>query len=109
MAIKSVTIPIGAVGAGANSGRIAGATPDDSVAREVVGVKSSLTAKGMTFTFDINTAPQLAVDAAVLGQFTTGVPVDYVVPPNIQLSFSLLNTTGGALAAGDFVTVFYKV
>jgi hypothetical protein len=109
VAIKSVNAAIGAVGAGTTSARIAMSTPDDADNREVVAIKSSLTTKGMTFTFDINGAPQIVVDAAILSQFTTDLPIDYVVPPSIQIGFTLQNTTGGALAAGDFVTVFYKV
>jgi hypothetical protein len=109
MAVKSVTAAIGAVAAGTTSARIALPTPDDQQAREVVAIKSSLTTKGMTFTFDINGAPQIVVDAAVMGQFSEAPPVDYVVPVNIQIGFTLQNTTGGGLVAGDFVSVFYKV
>lgn len=109
MAVKSVTVAIPAVGAGANSGRTTVATPDDAVAREVIGVKSSLTTKGMTITFDNSGTPQAVIDAAILSQLTAFFPVDYQIPQNIQLSFSLANTTGGPLAAGDFITFLYKV
>lgn len=109
MARRSVTFAIPAVGAGANSGRQVIPTPDDAVVRHVVGVKSSLTTKGMEFTFDVNTAPQAVVDAAVLGQFTAPFEVAYDVPTNVQVSFSLANTTAAPLVVGDFVTVVYEV
>lgn len=109
MATKVVTAAIPATGAGATSARVAIATPDDQVTRNVVGIKSSLTTKGMEFTFDINGAPQVVVDAAVLAQFTKLLDVDYNVPTNIQIGFTLFNSTGGALVAGDFITVVYKV
>lgn len=109
MARKSVTTAIGAVGAGATTARIVMASPDDAVLRHVVAVKSSLTTKGMEFTFDINTAPQVVIDAAILAQFTYPFQVAYDVPTNVQISFTLFNSTGGALAAGDFVTVVYEV
>lgn len=106
---RSVTLAIPAVAAGANSGRQVIPTPDDAVVRHVVGVKSSNTTKGMIFTFDLNTAPQAVIDASIMGQFNRPFQVAYDVPTNIQMSFSVQNTTGGALAAGDFVTVVYEV
>lgn len=109
MAQKVVTLAIPAVAAGANSGRQVIPTPDDSVIRHVAGVKASVTTEGMEFTFDINSAPQVVVDAAVLGQLTHPLDVAYDVPTNVQLSFSVQNTTGAGLAAGHFVTVIYTV
>lgn len=109
MATKYVTIALGAVGAGVNSGRITVGTPDDQTQRRVTGVKASVTTKGMQVILDINSAPQANIDAAILGQLTIFAPTDYVIPPNIQLSAALNNTTGGALAAGDFVTLRYEV
>lgn len=109
MAQKSVTASIPATGAGTNSGRQLIATPDDSQIRHVIGVKASVTTKGMEFTFDSNSVPEVVVDAAILAQFTHLFGCAYDVNPNVQLSFSLQNTTGGALAAGDFVTIVYTV
>lgn len=106
---RSATLAIPAVGATTQGPRTAIATPDDAKTRHVVGVKASLVTKGMEFTFDINTAPQVVVDAAVLGQLTNVMLVAYDVPVNVQLSFSVNNTTGAALVAGDFVTIVYEV
>lgn len=109
MATKYVTIPIGAVGAGVQSARTEVSTPDDSVARRVTGVKASVTTKGMQVVLDANTAVQATIDAAILGQLTSFAEVDYQVGQNIKLSSQLNNTTGGALATGDFVTLRYSV
>lgn len=105
---RVVTVPIPPVNAGVTLSRQTIATQDDAITRNVVGVKSSCTTKGIEFTFDINTAPQVIVDAFVLGQFTAPFEVAYSVPVNVQISFSVQNTTGANLVAGDFVTVVYE-
>lgn len=109
MARKAVTLAIPATGANANSGRTVMPTPDDAVIRHVVGVSATLATKGMEFTFDLNSAPQVVIDALTLSRYTVPLPVAYDVPTNVQISFSLQNTTGGGLVAGDFVTVVYEV
>lgn len=109
MATKYVTIAVGAVGAGVQSARTEVATPDDSQQRRVTGVKASVTTKGMQIVLDNNTAVQATIDAATLGQLTQFADVDYTVGNNIKLSAQLNNTTGGALAAGDFITLRYAV
>lgn len=109
MTRKSVTAAIPATGAGVTSPRTVIATPDDSVIRTVRAVKSSLTTKGMRLHFDSNSQDQVVVDAAILAQYANTFDVSYQVGVNIQLSFSVENTTGGALNAGDFVTMVYEV
>lgn len=109
MVRRVVTAPIPATGAGVTGVRTAIATPDDAQIRHVVGVKASVTTKGITLNFDVNGAPQVTVDAAVLGQLTHALQVAYDVGQNVQISFNVINTTGGALNAGDFVTVIYEV
>ena len=108
MARKAVTASIPATGAGVTSARVTIATPDDSVVRTVVAVKASLTTKGMKLHFDANSQDQVVVDCATLAQYTNNFSVEYQIPQNVQLSFSLENTTGGALVAGDFVTMVYE-
>lgn len=109
MARKVVTAAIPATGAGASSARTVIATPDDSVVRTVRGVKASLTTKGMKLHLDNNSQDQVVVDCATLAQLTDPLDVNYQVAVNVQVSFSLENTTGGNLAAGDFVSLVYEV
>lgn len=109
MAVLFVTAPIGAVGAGADSGRITIATPFDSQQRRVTGVKCSNTAKARNVIVDSNGAPQVTVDLGILGQLSQFLECDFIVPTNIQFSFTVKDTGAGALAAGDFVTLRYEV
>lgn len=110
MATKYITIPIAAVAANTQGARLVIATVgDDNKVKRVTGVKCSNTTKGMTLQLDNNSVFQVIIDLAVLGQLTSFMDVDYSVDANIQISYSILNTTGGALAAGDFLTIRYAV
>lgn len=109
MARKAVTAAIPATNAGVTSARTTIATPDDQGPRTVRGVKSSLTTKGMKLHFDNNSQDAVVVDCATLAQLTNPMDVNYQIAQNVQISFSVENTTGGALAAGDFVTILYEV
>lgn len=108
MAILYVNAAIGAVGAGAETGRIEIGTPFDAGTRTVTGVKCSSTTKGRSVVLDSNGAPQVTVDLGILGQVTEFLPCSFVVPSNIKLSFNVKDTGAGALAAGDFVTLRYE-
>jgi hypothetical protein len=103
-----VTAAIGAVSAGADSGRIAMPTPFDAGQRRVTGVQCSNTTKGRTIVLDANGAPMVTIDLGTLGRMTSFVPCDFVVPSNIQLSFLVKDNGAGALVAGDFVTLRYS-
>lgn len=109
MGILYVNAAIGAVSAGADSGRIEIGTPFDAGMRTVTGVKCSNTTKGRAVVLDSNGAPQATVDLGVLGQITGFLDCEFQVPSNIKLSFTVKDTGAGALAAGDFVTLRYKV
>jgi hypothetical protein len=110
MATKFITIAIPAVGAGVQGPRVVVPTVgDDNKVKKVTGVKCSNTTKGMTLQLDSNSVNMEIIDLAVLGQLTRFAETDYSVDANIQLSFSINNTTGGALAAGDFLTLRYVV
>lgn len=63
----------------------------------------------MTLTTDISGVVQFAMDAATLNTMAYDPGVNYTVPVNVKLSFSVNNQTGGALAAGDFITIGYDV
>lgn len=110
MATKYVTGAIGAVGANTQQGPQALPTVgDDAKVRRVTGMKASLSTKGMTIQALNNGVFQAQIDAAILNQVLEFAPVDFTVAANIALAFSVFNQTGGALAAGDFVTLRYEV
>lgn len=109
MATLFVNSAIGAVGAGSDSGRIEIGTPVDALQRTVTGVKCSNTTKGRSVILDANGAPQVTVDLGVLGQVTDFLDCEFVVPANIKLSFLVKDNGAGALVAGDFVTLRYRV
>lgn len=109
MATLYVTAPIGAVGAGSDSGRVEIGTPFDSGQRRVTGVKCTNVTKGRNVILDSNGSPQVTVDLGALGQLTSFLECDFVVPTSIKLSFTVKDTGAGALAAGDFVTLRYAV
>lgn len=108
MARKSVTAAIPATNAGVTSPRTVVTTTDDQGPRTVRGVKASLTTKGMKLHLDNNSQDAVVVDCATLAQLTNPLDVSYQVAQNVQISFSLENTTGAPLAAGDFVTIIYE-
>ena len=109
MTRKVVNLAIPATVAGATSARTVIPTPDDSVPRTVIGVKASVTTKGIRLHFDNNSQDAVVAEASTLAQLTAPMVCSYVVAINVQISFTVENTTGGNLAAGDFVTVVYEV
>lgn len=110
MAVKYITVPLAPVGANTQGGRTAVATVgDDNVAKRVTGVKCSNTTKGLTLQLDNNSVYQEVIDLAVLGQLTKFLDVDYTVPGNVQISYSVMNNNGAALVAGDYLTIRYVV
>lgn len=110
MAIKYVTAPLPATGAGVTSPVVnVGTFGDDSQRRHVTGVKCTNTVKLIQIELDNNAQPQAQIDLAVMGQITEFVPVDFFIDVNIQIQFKVINGSAGALVAGDAVTIRYEV
>lgn len=109
MTRKFITAAIPAVAAGQTLARTEISTTDDASPRTVRIIRSSLTTKGMTLQTDISGVQQFICDAAALNALAYDPQVSYVVPVNVKISFSLVNTTGGALVAGDFIVIGYDV